>query len=121
MNKADFKAWDGFVESQSLKLIYNFIDIPQIKLRPFSVAFDVKDATYPFSRTYLYGISFVDPETLGEKTNKIINLREPVKKFVIDIDKKRENKNDRNLRITFKAMKDLPFEILQILKDEMKK
>ena len=121
MNKADFKAWDGFVESQSLKLIYNFIDIPQIKLRPFSVAFDVKDATYPFSRTYLYGISFLDPKNLGEKTNKVINLKEPVKKFVIDIDKKRENKNDRNLRITFKAMKDLPFEILQILKDEMKK
>ena len=44
-----------------------------------------------------------------------------MKKFVIDIDKKRENKNDRKLRITFKAMKDLPFEILQILKDEMKK
>jgi len=73
--------------------------------------FGVKDATYPFSRTYLYGISFLDPKNLGEKTNKVINLKEPVKKFVIDIDKKRENKNDRNLRINFKVMKDLPFEI----------
>ena len=118
MNKTDFKSWDGLVESQIRKLIFNFIGIPEIKLRPFSVGYNIKDAVYPFSRTYLFGISFVNPESL-EKPNKIINLREPVKKFIIELDKKRDNKNEKNLRINFKEMKDLPFEILEIQKDEM--
>ena len=122
--KKDFKSWDGLVESQLRKLILNFIDLPQIKLRPFSVGYNVKDASYPYSKTYLFGISFVDPETLEIKPNKVINLREPIKKFVVDLDKKRGNANDKmlkNLRINFKEMKDLPFEILQIQKDEMRK
>ena len=120
-SKAVLKSWDGLVESQIRKLINNFIDIPQIKLRPYSVVYNIKDAVYPFSRTYLYGISFVDPESLEIKPNKVINLREPVKKFIVDLDKKRDNKSEKNLRINFKEMKDLPFEILQIQKDEMRK
>ena len=66
-------------------------------------------------------MSKVDPESFENKPNKVINLREPIKKFVIEIDKKRDNKNEKNMRINFKAMKDLPFEILQIQKDEMRK
>ena len=120
-SKAVLKSWDGLVESQIRKLINNFIEIPQIKLRPYSVVYNIKDAVYPFSRTYLYGISFVDPESLEIKPNKVINLREPVKKFIVDLDKKRDNKSEKNLRINFKEMKDLPFEILQIQKDEMRK
>ena len=121
MNKADFKSWDGFVESQLRKLIFLFNDIPQIKLRPFSNAYTVKDkdTTYPFSRTYLYGISFVDPEKLKIKNNdKVINLREPVTKFITDLDKKRDKKNEKNLRINFKSINDLPFEILQKQREE---
>jgi len=30
-NKNEFKPWDGFVESQLRKLIFNFIEFPQIK------------------------------------------------------------------------------------------
>ena len=119
MNKIEFKSWDGYVESQIRKLILNFIDLPQIKLRPYSVGYHIKDTVFPCSKTYLFGICFVDPESLEPKPNKIINIREPIKKFVMEIDKKRMNKND-NLRINFKEMKDLPFEILQSQKEEMK-
>ena len=111
--KSDFKSWDGLVESQLRKLISNFIDIPQIKLRPFSVAYDVKDNVYPYSRTYLFGICFVDPETLEIKPNKAINLRDPVKRFIIDLDKKRDKKEDKNMRINFKLYKDLPLEVIK--------
>ena len=120
-NKSEFKSWDAYVESQLRKLISNFIDIPQIKLRPYSIGYNIKDPVYPCCKTYLYGISFVNPESFEIKPNKVINLRDPIKKFVIEIDKKRDNKNEKNMRITFKAMKDLPFEILQIQKDEMRK
>ena len=120
-NKNEFKSWDAYVESQLRKLISNFIDIPQIKLRPYSIGYNIKDPVFPCCKTYLYGISFVDPESFEIKPNKVINLREPIKKFVIEIDKKRDNKNEKNMRINFKAMKDLPFEILQIQKDEMRK
>ena len=120
MNKIEFKSWDGYVESQIRKLILNFIDLPQIKLRPYSVGYHVKDPAFPCSKTYLFGICFVDPESLEVKPNKIINIREPIKKFIMEIDKKRTNKND-NLRINFKEMKDLPFEIQQFQKEEMRK
>ena len=119
MNKIEFKSWDGYVESQIRKLILNFIDLPQIKLRPYSVGYHIKDTVFPCSKTYLFGICFVDPESLEPKPNKIINIREPIKKFIMEIDKKRMNKNDY-LRINFKEMKDLPFEILQSQKEEMK-
>ena len=65
-----------------------------------------------------YGIKFVDPETLEPKPKKIINLREPIKKFVCDLDKKRNKKDETNMRINFREMKDLPIEILKIIKDE---
>ena len=118
MNKADFKPWDGFVESQLRKLISYFIEFPQIKLRPFSVGYEIKDSVFPCSKTYIYGIKFVDPETLDPKPNKVINLREPVKKFVTDLDKKRNKKNETNLRINIKALKDLPIEILESNREE---
>ena len=120
MDEIKFKSWDGLVESQIRKLIFNFVGMQEIKIRPFSNGYKVKDAIFPCCKTYLFGISFVDPESL-EKANKVINIREPVKKFVIELDKKRINKNDRNLRINFKAMKDLPLEILQIIKDASRK
>ena len=109
--KSDFKSWDGLVEIHLRKLVVNFFDMPQIKLRPFSVAYDVKDDVYPYSRTYFFGISLVDPETLAIKPNKVINLREPIKKFISDLDKKRDKKEDKNMRISLKDLKDLPFEV----------
>ena len=84
MNKIEFKSWDGYVESQIRKLILNFIDLPQIKLRPYSVGYHIKDTVFPCSKTYLFGICFVDPESLEPKPNKIINLREPIKKFIME-------------------------------------
>ena len=100
------------------KLISYFIEFPQIKLRPFSVGYEIKDSVFPCSKTYIYGIKFVDPETLDPKPNKVINLREPVKKFVTDLDKKRNKKNETNLRINIKALKDLPIEILESNREE---
>ena len=131
-DKSDFKEWDGYVESRSRKLIQSFLDIPQIKLRPFSVGYEIKDSSFSCSRTYFFGINFVDPETLDPKPNKEINLREPIKKFVFELEKYREkykikrsesnkietnkndsNKNKINVRINFKALKDLPIEIMK--------
>ena len=118
MYKNDFKEWDGYVESRLRKLVVSFIDINQIKLRPFSIGYNIEDAIYPNSKTYFYGINFVDPETLEPKPNKSINLREPVKKFVIELEKYRRNKKDNeelkeiNVRINFKPSKDLPLKIL---------
>ena len=117
-NKSDFKPWDGFVESQLRKLIFSFNEFPQIKFRPFSIGYEIKDPVFPCSKTYFYGIKFVDPETLEPKPNKVINLREPIKKFVSDLDKKRTKKTETNMRINFREMKDLPIEILKIIKDE---
>jgi poly(A) polymerase len=131
-DKSDFKEWDGYVESRLRKLILLFIEIPQIKLRPFSVGYEIKDSFFSCSKTYFFGINFVDPATLDPKPNKVINLREPIKKFVYELEKNREkyklkkneankgevNKNDSNksklnVRINFKALKDLPIEILK--------
>lgn len=64
-NKKDFKEWDSYVESRLRKLVVLFIEINQIKVRPFSVSFDIReasDAIYPYSKTYFYGINFIDPE-----------------------------------------------------------
>ena len=122
MNKEDFKEWDSYVESRLGTFVYFFIDINQIKVRPFSVSFDIRDDIYPYSKTYFYGINFVDPETLeNPPNNKTINLREPVKKFVFELDKhrrekkkKEENMKDINVRINFKTLKNVPIEILKI-------
>jgi len=112
--KEDFKAWDGLVESQIRKLVIGFIDLVQIKLRPFSLSFKTIDTTYPFCQTYIYGIKLVDPKTLGPKASKEINLREIVKKFLIDLDKKRLKKEQNNLRINLKKFGELPSEILKM-------
>ena len=121
MHKNDLKEWDGYIESRFRKLVVSCIEINQIKLRPFSVGFNnIKDAinsTYHYSKTYFFGINFVDPETLPKPINKEINLREPVKKFIIELDKYRKNKKKNeekeiNVRINFKRDKDLPIEIL---------
>ena len=138
VDKCDFKEWDSYVESRLRKLIMSFIEIPQIKLRPFSVGYEIKDSFFSCNKTYFYGINFVDPETLDPKPNKVINLRDPIKKFVYELDKYREKykakkneanktetnktetnktetiKSKINLRINFKALKDLPIEILKI-------
>ena len=87
MYKKNFKEWDVYVESRLRKLVVSFIDINQIKLRPFSVGYNIEDPKYKFSKTYFYGINFVDPATIEPQPNKIINLRDPVKKFVIESDK----------------------------------
>ena len=118
MKKSDLKEWDGYVESRLRKLVVLFIELTQIKVRPFSAVYEIKDPKYPYSKTYFFGINFVDPETLDPKPNKVINLREPVKKFVIELDKYRKTKkkieeNSINVRINFKALKDLPIETLQ--------
>ena len=118
IHKSDFKEWDGYVESRLRKLVVSFIEMPQIKLRPFSVGFDINDAVYPYNKTYFYGINLIDPETLDPKPNKTINLREPVKKFVNELEKQRkikkkneENYKEINVRIKFIALKDLPIDI----------
>ena len=144
-NKKDFKEWDTYVESRLRKLVLLFTEIDQIKVRPFSVSFHIRDtinSIYPFSKTYFYGINFNDPETLDQKpTNKKINLFEPIKKFILELEKYRkerekkkkeekekenkkeeeakeeisneEKENDLNMRINFKALKELPIEILK--------
>ena len=119
-NKSDFKSWVGFVESQLIKLICNFIDINQIKLRPFSNGYDIKDKIYPFCKTYLFGLSYIEPENSENKSNKNINIKEIYKKFLVYMYKKRDKKNEKNLRIEIKVIKDLPPEILQIHKDSLK-
>ena len=121
--KNDLKEWDGYVESRLRKLVVLFIEITQIKVRPFSTAYEIKDRSYPYSKTYFFGINFVDPENLDPKPNKVVNLREPVKKFVSDLDRHRKSKkkneeNAINLRITFKTLQELPIEILQNKKYE---
>ena len=121
MYKKNFKEWDGYTESRLRKLVISFIDINQIKLRPFSVWYNIEDPKYKFSKTYFYGINFVDPATIEPQPNKIINLRDPVKKFVIESDKNRKTKketeeikeiNDINVRINFICAKDLPLQVL---------
>ena len=119
--KSDLKEWDGYVESRfKQKFIKYLNELTQIKVRPFSVVFEIKDPSYLYSKTYIFGINFVDPEKLEPKPNKVINLREPVKKFVSELDnkyrkiKKRNEENSINVRINFKASKDLPLEILQM-------
>ena len=121
IQKSDLKEWDGYVESRfKQKLIKYLSELTQIKVRPFSIIFGNKDPLYLYSKTYIFGINFVDPETLESKPNKIINLREPVKKFVSELDnkyrkiKKKNEENSINVRINFKASKDLPIEILQM-------
>lgn len=118
-NKKDaFKSWQGLVDSQLRKLIGAFIEFPQIKLRPFSIGYDIKDEDFPFSKTYFYGVKFIDPEKLEHKPSMNINLREPIKVFVQDLEKKRKNDKDKNIRFSFKTSKELPIEILQIKKKE---
>ena len=117
MNKSDFKEWHGFVESRLRKLVKSFIEITQIKLRPFSHGYDCKDVVYPYSKTYFCGIDFIDPETLDPKPNLEVNLREPIKKFVLELEKYRKSKKKEeelkeiNVRITIKKLKDLPIDI----------
>lgn len=116
----DFKSWNGFVESRLRFLIKHFEEFPQIKLRPYTNGYKLKDPKFNFSKTYFYGIEFVDPDVLYQNIPKevkedklIINLRKPVKNFIMKINEKRIHEKDMNLRLKIVTLESLPIEIIQ--------
>lgn len=118
-NKDDFKSWFGYVESRLRYLIGSFIEFPQLKLRPFSMTYEIKDLSFSCRKSFFFGLKFNDPEKMNPKPNKVINLREPVKKFINEINKKRDSKiNDTNIRFSIVSSKELPIEILQKKKED---
>ena len=125
-NQTDFKSWSGFVESRLRFLIKHFEEFPQLKLRPYTNGFKLKDPQFPYSKTYFYGIEFVDPDVLYQSLSKevkeerlVINLRKSVKTFIMKISEKRTNEKEMNLRLRIKTLESLPLEILQKKKYEL--
>ncbi|MCQ2817012.1 MAG: nucleotidyltransferase domain-containing protein [archaeon] len=120
-----FRDWDGFVESRLIILIKSLEEYKQIKLRPFTNGFKLDEKNFKYSKTYFYGIDFVDPATLGSSFNKDkegtlnINLRKQAKAFIGNINKHRTDAANMNLRLGIKASNALPLEIQQERQNEI--
>lgn len=127
-NEKDYKYWDGFVESRLRFLIKVFEDFPQLKLRPYTNGFHIKDINFRCSKTYFYGIEFIDPNILYPNVPQevkeellTINLRKQVKNFIAKINEKRIHEKDMNIRLKIKQTETLPIEIMKKMKSEIKK
>ena len=121
----NFKYWDGLVESRLRFLITGFLDLPQIKLRPYTKGFQIQDMNFQFEKTYFYGIDFNDPDEILkniQNQNKddllLINVRPAVKYFISKINEKRKTQSDMNVRLKIRTSDNLPIQILQMKKNE---
>lgn len=125
-NESDFKKWLGFVESKLKRLIKHFEDVSQIQFHPFPQDFEILVEKFKFSKTFFFGMKFLDPnilyseDTMNKEQYMKLNLREAVIKFIRELlISDTRNKNTMNLRIRDIEPKELP-ESLFKEKDKVK-
>ena len=115
------RTFDGVILKAKLE------EVKQIQIRPYSTGFSIKDLDFEYSKTFFYGIEFIDPNKIAPNINKserdsllLINLRKHVKLFIAKINERRTDVHTMNLRLKVKTSNSLPLEILQEKQNENK-
>ncbi len=83
--KKEHMRWVGFVESKLRLLVLELEQLPQIRrLRPYTKAFAAPSSSDQCSSTFFFGVKFA--ASRDEKRSSVVDLREPVQRFVCTIE-----------------------------------